>query len=93
MDNSVMEVQKVGMENGYLIFNVKTIGINIKRGGKSNETTAWVSLEMPTDRALPIAIPTSGAGEQPENTLSMEEIDLTIKTLLDHVELALARTE
>ncbi len=92
MDNEVV-LQKVGLENGYLIFNVKSIGVNVKRGGKGNETTAWVSLEMPTDRALPVAVPTDEATEQPENTLSLDEIYATFAALLAQTEKALAGAE
>lgn len=88
MDEPTIELQKLGKENGWLIFNVKTIGVNVKRGAKG-ETTAWVSLEMPADRALPVGIQVEGAEERPAGVSSLDEVKLTLQALLTQVDAAL----
>jgi hypothetical protein len=89
MEEPTITLQKLGMENGWIIYNVKTIGVNVKRGGKGNETTAWVSLEMPADRALPVAVQYEGENERPADTVGLDEVKLTLQALLAQVDAAL----
>jgi len=85
-----LNMQLSSVENGWAIWHVSSIGVNIKRGGKGNETTAWVSLSVPTDRAFPVARRVDYTeAPQPENTLPFAEIRETLTALLEQVEDAL----
>lgn len=89
MDESTITLQKVGKEDGWLIFNVKSMGVNVKRGGKGNESTGWITLEQPADRALPVGIRIEGEAEQPANVVSLDEIKLAFQALLAQADAAL----
>lgn len=82
MENGI-EVKNC-LVDGHIIMNVAKIWVTVERGSSGSKRTGGVTLEMPTGGALPLAIQYA-EGEQPEGTLSLDEITLTIQKLFEYV--------
>lgn len=70
---------------GWRVFALESFGANVKRVFGKNETTVWATLKTPDGQITPLAIPNHpGAGPQPENTITMTDVqDLVRKVVLD----------
>lgn len=93
MEANTLEITNTAEKDGWIIWNVASIGVNVKKIGKTGENTAWITLVMPTDKVLPVARQSSGTSPRPEGTLPFEEIKATFTALLGQAEQALTESE
>lgn len=77
----------------HIVFELEGLGANITRK-KGNENTLWAKYKCPDGQELQIAVPRfPGAGEAPENTISLEELTRVGTLLIRALEDAIKDTE
>ena len=91
-DKLTVELENPQQVNNYLVFRLASVGANLQRKDGTTQKTTWATLETPESQPILVAYALhTGAGPQPENTVTLDVLSDVAYNIMLKLEAALTK--